>query len=43
MSILEEILEYKQQEIALAKKTVQIEQLKEMPDFTRKCFSFQRS
>ena len=41
MNILEEILEHKRQEIALAKKTVSLEQLKKMPDFTRKRYSLQ--
>lgn len=43
MNILEEILEHKRQEIALAKKTIPLEQLKNMPDFTRKCYSLQRA
>ncbi len=43
MNILEEILENKLQEITLAKKTVPIEQLKEMPEFGRQCFSLQRA
>jgi indole-3-glycerol phosphate synthase len=43
MNILEEILEHKRQEIALAKKTVSLEQLKDMPDFARKCYSLQEA
>jgi indole-3-glycerol phosphate synthase len=43
MNILEEILEHKRQEIALAKKAISVEQLKDMPGFTRKCFSLQRA
>jgi indole-3-glycerol phosphate synthase len=43
MNILEEILEHKRQEVTLAKKTIPVEQLKDMPDFTRRCFSFERA
>jgi len=43
MNILEEILEHKRQEIALAKKTIPVEQLKDMPDFERQCLSLQRA
>lgn len=43
MNILEEILEYKRQEIEFAKRTIQLEQLKDMPDFTRQCFSLQKA
>jgi indole-3-glycerol phosphate synthase len=41
MSILEEILEHKQQEIAHVKKAIPSEQLKDMPDYARVCFSLQ--
>ena len=41
MNILEEILEHKRQEIALAKKTVSLEWLKGKPNFARKCYSLQ--
>ena len=43
MNILEEILEHKRQEIALAKKTIPLKQLKDMPDFARNCYSLQRA
>jgi len=43
MNILEEILEYKRQEIEFAKRTIQLEQLKDMPHFTRQCFSLQKA
>lgn len=43
MNILEEILEQKQQEIALAKKAVPAELLEDMPDFTRHCLSLQKA
>lgn len=43
MNILEEILEHKQQEITLAKKTIPKEQLMSMPDFERQCFSLRRA
>jgi indole-3-glycerol phosphate synthase len=43
MNILEEILENKRQEIAVAKKTILVEQLKDMPDFVRQCFSLQNA
>ncbi|MGD1043809.1 MAG: indole-3-glycerol phosphate synthase TrpC [Bacteroidota bacterium] len=43
MNILEEILEHKRQEIALLKKTVSLERLKDMPNFVRQCHSLQRA
>ena len=43
MNILEEILEHKRQEIVLAKKAIPAEQLKNMPNFARKCYSLQRA
>ena len=43
MNILEEILEHKQQEIALAKKAVPAELLEDMPDFARQCLSLQKA
>jgi indole-3-glycerol phosphate synthase len=43
MNILEEILEHKRREIALVKKAVPVERLKDMPDFTRKCYSLQKA
>ncbi|MGD0037580.1 MAG: indole-3-glycerol phosphate synthase TrpC [Bacteroidota bacterium] len=43
MNILEEILEHKCQEIALAKKAIPTEQLKDMPNFARHCLSLQRA
>jgi indole-3-glycerol phosphate synthase len=43
MNILEEILEHKRQEITLAKKTIPVEQLKDMPGFARQCLSLQKA
>lgn len=43
MNILEEILEYKRQEIVFAKKTIPVEQLKDMPHFSRQSFSLQKA
>ena len=43
MNILEEILEHKRQEIALAKQTVSLERLKNMPNFARKCYSLEKA
>lgn len=39
MSILEEILENTRQEVAVSKKIMPLEQLREMPGFQRHCFS----
>jgi indole-3-glycerol phosphate synthase len=39
MTILENILENTRQEVAIAKKIMPIEQLKDMPGFHRQCFS----
>jgi len=41
MNILEEILIQKQRDIALAKETLPLEQLRTMPNFTRNCLSLQ--
>ena len=43
MNILEEILEHKKQEIALAKKAIPAEYLEDMPGFTRHCLSLQKA
>ena len=39
MSILENILENTRQEVAVSKKIMPLEQLREMPGFQRQCFS----
>jgi indole-3-glycerol phosphate synthase len=43
MNILEEILENKRQEIAVAKKTIPAEQLKNMPHYARHCLSLHKA
>jgi indole-3-glycerol phosphate synthase len=43
MSILENILENTQQEVAVSKKTTPLEQLREMPGFQRYCFSLMKA
>ncbi|MCX6121153.1 MAG: indole-3-glycerol phosphate synthase TrpC [Ignavibacteriales bacterium] len=43
MNILEEILEHKRQEVALAKKAMPLEQLKDMSGFARNCYSLQKA
>ena len=43
MNILEEILDHKQQEVLLTKNAVSLEQLEEMPDFARKCYSLHKA
>jgi indole-3-glycerol phosphate synthase len=43
MSILEEILENTRQEIAVSKKIMPLEQLREMPGFQRQCFSLAKA
>jgi indole-3-glycerol phosphate synthase len=43
MNILEEILENKRQEIAVAKKTIPAEQLKNMPNYARHCLSLHKA
>jgi indole-3-glycerol phosphate synthase len=43
MNILQEILEYKRQEILLAKKTIPAEYLKDMPNYARQCLSLHKA
>jgi indole-3-glycerol phosphate synthase len=43
MNILEDILEHKRQEIALAKKAIPAEYLEDKPDFARRCFSLHKA
>jgi len=43
MNILEEILEHKRQEIALAKMAIPAEQLEDMPDYARQCLSLRKA
>ena len=43
MNILEEILEYKLQEVTLAKKAIPAEQLEDMADYARLCLSLKKS
>ena len=43
MNILNEILEHKKQEVALAKRALPAEQLEDMADFPRQCLSLQNA
>jgi indole-3-glycerol phosphate synthase len=43
MNILDEILDYKRLEILREKKTIPVEQLKDMPNYARHCLSLQKA